>query len=147
MNLISLSRSELIEFAKKLLAENLELKAGRDTYGVGADLLRSPDNFRPLDEALETFAGRPFSLTDLFDVWNDMTKVAEDQPTKVIENLKKHVRDLLVKNGIIYKSGSQGRNNLYRIVQSYNYVLLTATELTWRKAGQDEGTYLIVNQS
>jgi hypothetical protein len=128
---------------KRLDRELTELRAKENTYGVASELLRNPENFQKIDDVLEKLSSRPFTFSELYEEWIDLTGIDAEMSKKVLSDLRKHFRDLLTKNGFIRKSGSAGRNALYRVQSTYNYTLRTTSELAWRASGQDEGTYLM----
>lgn len=128
----------------RLDRENTKLKSKNSDYGVASGILRSPENFKMIDSVIEKSMNIPFTFDDFFSKWKkEVDEDIDAQPTKIVSDLKKHMKDLLIKNGIIRKVGVQGTRHLFRVNVGYGFIFRKAKELVWRAKGQDEGTFLI----
>lgn len=130
----------------RLDRENTQLRAKNSDYGVASKILREKKNFSVIDDVIERSMNIPFTFDLFFSKWfNELDEDVKDQPKKIVSDLKKHMKDLLVKNGIIRKVGVQGTSHLFRVNGGYGFVFRKAKDLVWRAKGQDEGTFLIPN--
>ncbi len=121
-----------------------ELMARNSDHGVASKILRTKENFQVIDDVIEKSMNIPFTFDRFFDKWKGLTQEDIDElPTKIISDLKKHMKDLLIKNGIIRKVGVEGVKHLFRVNPGYNFIFRKSSELVWRSKGQDEGTFLI----
>ena len=150
INLIAIDTSKYpktIEECWKLIyrldRDNTQLRSKNSDYGVASKILREKKNFTIIDDVIERSMNIPFTFNDFFDKWKKETDEVSELPSKIINDLKKHMKDLLLKNGIIRKVGSHGTSHLYRVNGGYNFILRKSSELVWRANGQDEGTFLI----
>ena len=134
---------DAIALIQRLDRELIALKTQLNSRGAGADLLRQPENFQRIDDILRNFSrSTPFKMSELFTQWTKATGLA-DETQYVKSALQKHFHALLTLNGYVIKVGGNRRSALYRVNSLYNYVLSRTKELTWRKVGQVEGTYLV----
>lgn len=132
----------------RLDRELIQAKSKNKDYGVGVAILREPKNFQLIDSVIEKTLNVPFTFNDFFNKWLDLIGVSEDnQPKKILSDLKQYTKDLLVKNGIIRQVGGNGKSALYRAQVNYNFILRNSKELSWRTKGQDEGTFLMPKKS
>lgn len=126
----------------KLDRELVALKTQIASRGIPAELLRTPENFRLIDKVLEEVQYRPFSLTEVYNKWLDLTQLSNENQ-KLLTDLRQHFTYLLKLNGFIHQVGGKGRSTLWRLNQSYNFILRSTNSLKWRSLGQVEGTYLV----
>ena len=129
----------------KLDRELVALKTQMASRGLPAELLRQPENFRLIDEVLEEVRHRPFSFTEIYEKWLELTKLSNENQ-KLLTDLRQHFSHLLKLNGFVYQVGGKGRSTLWRLNQSYNFILRTANSLKWRTLGQVDGTYLVPSE-
>lgn len=124
----------------QLTTEVNELRLKIANRGAASDILSIPFNFHLIDDVLEKHRHCPFRIHEIFDEWMELAGIYETG--KVRSTLKQHFSKLLRFNGIIICTGGSGRNSVWVVVPTYDYILRNTNELHWRTPGEVQGLYL-----
>jgi hypothetical protein len=142
LKLHSLTNLQLISLVERLDRELTEIRVKDAERGVGSELIRTPENYKVINDVLTKFKKVPFKMFEIFNQWLiDSNQI--DNSDYVTKNLKHHFALLLIQNKYVVQVGGNKRSALFRVSDGYADELKNATELYFKcPSTQYNGTYL-----